>query len=65
MRRPTPPRVRGPQGGRSPKYDGKFAFSATAAEACLAGGSIAYDGPLSITEGTVVRLVVERLSSGG
>ncbi|MFD4034425.1 transposase [Streptomyces sp. NPDC058637] len=93
MRRPTPPRVYDPKGGRPPKHGGEFAFgdpatwgteqAVTSMDTRLYGKATAqawdrlhprltrraawldYDGPLPIIEGTVVRLVVEKLPSGG
>lgn len=93
MRRPTPPRVYDPKGGRPPKHGGEFVFgdpttwgteqAVTTTDTRLYGKATAqawdrlhprltrraawidYDGPLPIIEGTVVRLVVEKLPSGG
>ncbi len=93
MRRPTPPLVYDPKGGRPPKHGGEFVFgdpttwgteqAVTTTDTRLYGKATAqawdrlhprltrraawinYDGPLPIIEGTVVRLVVEKLPSGG
>ncbi|MCQ8832111.1 transposase, partial [Streptomyces malaysiensis] len=93
MRRPTPPRVHDPKGGRPPKHGGEFVFgtpatwgaeqAVTVTDTRLYGKATAqawdqlhprltrraawlgHDGPLPIIEGTVVRLVVEKLPSGG
>ncbi|WP_308340622.1 transposase, partial [Streptomyces sp. ISL-112] len=93
MRRPTPPRVYDPKGGRPPKHGGEFVFgdsatwgteqAVTVTDTRLYGKATAqawdrlhprltrraawleHDGPLPIIEGTVVRLVVEKLPSGG
>ncbi|KAK1186042.1 transposase, partial [Streptomyces sp. NBS 14/10] len=93
MRRPTPPRVYAPKGGRPPKYGGEFVFGDpatcgdeqawTVTDTRLYGKATAqawdrlhprltrraawsdYEGPLPIIEGTVIRLVVEHLPSGG
>lgn len=93
MRRPTPPRVYDPKGGRRPST----AASSTSATPTTWGTEravtvthtrlygkataqawdrlhprltrraawIEYDGPLPIIEGTVIRLAVEKLPSGG
>jgi hypothetical protein len=93
MRRPTPPRVYDPKGGRLPKHGGEFVFgdratwgteqAVTVTDTRLYGKATAqawdrlhprltrraawidHDGPLPIIEGTVIRLVVEKLPSGG
>ncbi|WTK82899.1 transposase [Streptomyces sp. NBC_01511] len=93
MRRPTPPRVYDPKGGRPPKHGGEFVFAApatwgeeqaaTVTDTRLYGKATArawdrphprlisraarldHDGPLPIIEGTVIRLAVEHLPSGG
>ncbi|SCG12721.1 DDE superfamily endonuclease [Streptomyces sp. MnatMP-M27] len=93
MRRPTPPRVHDPRGGRPPKHGSEFVFgdpvtwgheqAVTVTDTRLYGKATAqaldrlhprltrraawsdYEGPLPIIEGTVIRLVVERLPSGG
>ncbi|MER8237528.1 NF041680 family putative transposase [Streptomyces sp. NPDC094049] len=93
MRRPTPPRVYEPKGGRPPKHGSEFVFgesatwgteqAVTVTDTRLYGKVTAqawdrlhprltrraawleHDGPLPIIEGTVVRLVVEKLPSGG
>lgn len=93
MRRPTPPRVYAPKGGRPPKHGGEFVFgdpvtwgpeqAVTVTGTRLYGKATAqawdrlhprltrraawidHDGPLPIIEGTVIRLVVEKLPSGG
>ncbi|MFE5159582.1 NF041680 family putative transposase [Streptomyces sp. NPDC056697] len=93
MRRPTPPRVYDPKGGRPPKHGGEFVFgdpatwdveqAVTMTDTRLYGKATAqawdrlhprltrraawidHDGPLPIIEGTVLRLVVEKLPSGG
>ncbi|MFG2586052.1 transposase, partial [Streptomyces malaysiensis] len=93
MRRPSPPRVHDPKGGRPPKHGGEFVFgtpatwgieqAVTVTDTRLYGKATAqawdqlhprltrraawlgHDGPLPIIEGTVVRLVVEKLPSGG
>ncbi|WP_326680931.1 NF041680 family putative transposase [Streptomyces sp. NBC_01237] len=93
MRRPTPPRVYDPKGGRPPKHGGKFVFgdavtwgteqAITVTDTRLYGKATAqawdrlhprltrraawldHDGPLPLIEGSVIRLVVERLPSGG
>ncbi|QUW95414.1 hypothetical protein KE639_06683 [Streptomyces sp. V17-9] len=93
MRRPTPPRVYDPKGGRPPKHGGEFVFgdpstwgveqAVTMTDTRLYGKATAqawdrlhprltrraawsdHDGPLPIIEGTVLRLVVEKMPSGG
>ncbi|MGP3968305.1 NF041680 family putative transposase [Streptomyces sp. 6N223] len=93
MRRPTPPRVHDPKGGRPPKHGSEFVFgqpdtwgveqAVTVTDTRLYGKAIAqawdrlhprltrraawtdYEGPLPIIEGTVIRLTVEKLPSGG
>ncbi|MEV7713832.1 NF041680 family putative transposase [Streptomyces sp. NPDC088270] len=93
MRRPTPPRVYDPKGGRPPKHGDEFVFgdpttwgteqAVTVTDTRLYGKATAqawdrlhprltrraawldHDGPLPIIEGTVVRLAVEKLPSGG
>jgi hypothetical protein len=93
MRRPTPPRVYDPKGGRLPKHGEEFVFgdratwgteqAVTVTDTRLYGKATAqawdrlhprltrraawidHDGPLPIIEGTVIRLVVEKLPSGG
>lgn len=93
LRRPTPPRVYDPKGGRPPKHGGEFVFgdpgtwgaeqAVTTTDTRLYGKATAqawdrlhprltrraawldHDGPLPIIEGTVIRLVVEKLPSGG
>lgn len=93
MRRPTPPHVYDPKGGRPPKHGGEFVFgdpatwgteqAVTVTDTRLYGKATAqawdrlhprltrraawlgHDGPLPIIEGTVIRLVVEKLPSGG
>ncbi len=93
MRRPAPPQVYGPKGGRPPKHGGEFVFggrvtwgteqAVTVTDTRLDGKATAqawdrlhprltrraawlnHDGPLPIIEGTVIRLVVEKLPSGG
>lgn len=93
MRRPTPPRVYDPKGGRPPKHGGEFIFgdpstwgteqAVTTTDTRLYGRATAqawdrlhprltrraawldHDGPLPIIEGTVIRLTVEKLPSGG
>ncbi|MGW0537886.1 NF041680 family putative transposase [Streptomyces sp. NPDC003032] len=93
MRRPTPPRVYDPKGGRPPKHGGEFVFgdpatwgteqAVTITDTRLYGTATArawdrlhprltrraawidHDGPLPLIEGTVIRLAVERLPSGG
>jgi hypothetical protein len=93
MRRPTPPRVYNPKGGRPPKHGGEFVFgqpdtwgadqAVTVTDTRLYGKATAqawdrlhprltrraawadYEGPLPVIEGTVIRLVVEKLPSGG
>jgi hypothetical protein len=93
MRRPSPPRVYTPKGGRPPKHGGEFVFgdattwgteqAVTVTGTRLYGKATAqawdrlhprltrwaawidHDGPLPIIEGTVIRLVVEKLPSGG
>jgi hypothetical protein len=93
MRRPTPPRIYDPKGGRPPKHGGEFVFGdpatwdtehvVTITNTRLYGKATAqawdrlhprltrraawtgHDGPLPIIEGTVIRLIVEKLPSGG
>ncbi|WP_443041531.1 NF041680 family putative transposase [Streptomyces sp. B21-083] len=93
MRRPAPPQVYDPKGGRPPKHGGEFVFgdrvtwgteqAVTTTDTRLYGKATAqawdrlhprltrraawlnHDGPLPIIEGTVIRLVVEKLPSGG
>lgn len=93
LRRPTPPRVYAPKGGRPPKHGGEFVFgdpatwgaeqAVTVTDTRLYGKATArawdrlhprlikraawldHDGPLPTIEGTVIRLNVERLPSGG
>jgi hypothetical protein len=93
LRRPTPPRVYDPKGGRPPKHGSEFVFgdpatwgeeqAATVTDTRLYGRATArawdrlhprltkraawldHDGPLPLIEGTVIRLRVERLPSGG
>ncbi|MGW4077845.1 NF041680 family putative transposase [Streptomyces asiaticus] len=93
MRRPTPPRVYNPKGGRPPKHGGEFLFgqpetwgaeqAVTITDTRLYGKATAqawerlhprltrravwtdYEGPLPIIEGSVIRLTVENLPSGG
>ncbi|TJZ59164.1 transposase [Streptomyces piniterrae] len=93
MRRPTPPRVYDPKGGRPPKHGGECVFgdastwgteqAVTTTDTRLYGRATAqawdrlhprltrraawldHDGPLPIIEGTVIRLAVEKLPSGG
>ncbi len=93
MRRPTPPRVYNPKGGRPPKHGGEFVFgqpdtwgaeqAVTVTDTRLYGKATAqawdrlhprltrratwadYEGALPVIEGTVIRLVVEKLPSGG
>jgi hypothetical protein len=93
MRRPTPPRVYNPKGGRPPKHGGEFVFgdpatwgaeqAVTVTDTRLYGKATAqawdglhprltrraawihHGGSLPIIEGTVIRLVVEKLPSGG
>ncbi|MEV0580841.1 NF041680 family putative transposase [Streptomyces sp. NPDC050392] len=93
MRRPTPPRVYNPIGGRPPKHGGEFVFgdpgtwgveqSVTTTATRRYGTAVAqawdrlhprltrraawldHDGPLPVIEGTVIRLAVEKLPSGG
>jgi hypothetical protein len=93
MRRPTPPRVYDPKGGRPPKHGGEFVFgdpttwgteqAVTVTDTRLYGKASAqawdrlhprltrraawldHEGPLPIIEGTVIRLTVEKLPSGG
>ncbi|MFK4188926.1 NF041680 family putative transposase [Streptomyces sparsogenes] len=93
MRRPTPPRVYDPKGGRPPKHGGEFVFgdpatwgdeqAVTVTDTRLYGKATAqawdrlhprltrraawsdYERPLPLIEGTVIRLVVEHLPSGG
>jgi hypothetical protein len=93
MRRPTPPRVYDPKGGRPPKHGREFVFgdpgtwgaeqAVTTTGTRLYGKATAqawdrlhprlthradwidHDGPLPIIEGTVIRLAVEKLPSGG
>ncbi|MFJ8024520.1 NF041680 family putative transposase [Streptomyces sp. NPDC096311] len=93
MRRPTPPRVYDPKGGRPPKLGGEFVFgdpatwgieqAVTVTDTRLYGKATAqawdrlhprltrraawidHDGPLPVIEGTVIRLTVEKLPSGG
>ncbi|MGX8904378.1 transposase [Streptomyces netropsis] len=89
MRRPTPPRVYDPKGGRPPEHGGEFVFgdpatwgteqAVTTTDTCLYGKATAqawdrlhprltrraawlgHVGLLPIIEGTVIRLVVEKL----
>ncbi|MFI1585092.1 NF041680 family putative transposase [Embleya sp. NPDC020630] len=93
MRRPTPPRVYDPQGGRPPKHGGEFVFgqpdtwgepqAATITETTRYGTAVAtawdrlhprltrrsawegFDGELPMISGTVVRLRVDHLPTGG
>jgi hypothetical protein len=93
MRRPAPPRVYAPKGGRPPKHGGEFVFgdpatwgteqAVTTTDTRLYGRATAqpwdwlhprltrraawldHEGPLPIIEGTVIRLAVEKLPSGG
>ncbi|WP_240436524.1 NF041680 family putative transposase [Streptomyces sporangiiformans] len=93
MRRPTPPRVYDPKGGRPPKHGDEFVFgdpatwgaeqAVTTTDTRLYGAATArawdrlhprltrraawidHDGPLPIIEGTVIRLTVDKLPSGG
>lgn len=93
MRRPTPPRVYNPKGGRPPKHGGEFVFgqpntwgaeqAVTVTDTRLYGKATAqawdrlhprltrraawadYEGALPVIEGTIIRLVVEKLPSGG
>ncbi|MEU9117954.1 NF041680 family putative transposase [Streptomyces sp. NPDC048483] len=77
MRRPTPPRVYDPKGGRPPKHGGEFVFGDAATwgteqawdrlhpRLTRRAAWIDYDGPLPIIDGTVIRLTVARLPSGG
>lgn len=93
LRRPTPPPVHNPLGGRFHKHGGEFVFGDPATwggedvvartDTRLFGTATAqawnrlhprltrraawidHDGPLPIIEGTVIRLTVERLPSGG
>jgi len=93
LRRPTPPRVYAPKGGRPPKHGAEFVFgdpatwgeeqAVTVTDTRLYGTATArawdrlhprltkraawsgHDGPLPIIAGTVIRLNVERLPSGG
>ncbi len=92
LRRPTPPRVHNPAGGRFSKHGAEFVFGdpvtwntadVTRTDTRLYGSATAqawnrlhprltrraawidHDGPLPVIEGTVIRLTVERLPSGG
>jgi hypothetical protein len=93
LRRPTPPRVYDPKGGRPPKHGSEFVFgdpatwgseqAVTVTDTRRYGKATAqawnrlhprltkraawldHEGPLPIIEGTVIRLTVERLPSGG
>lgn len=93
LRRPTPPHVYDPKGGRPPKHGGEFVFgdpdtggteqAVTVTDTRLYGKATArawdrlhprltkraawldHDGPLPLIEGTVIRLRVEHLPSGG
>jgi hypothetical protein len=93
MRRPTPPRVYDPKGGRPPKHGGEFVFgnpetwgeeqAVTVTDTSRYGKAtarawdrlhprltrraawLAHDGELPIIPGTVIRLEVEHLPSGG
>jgi hypothetical protein len=93
LRRPTPPRVHNPLGGRFPKHGGEFVFGdpatwgaedvLTRTDTRLYGTATAqawnrlhprltrrnawidHTAPLPIIEGTVIRLTVEHLPSGG
>ncbi|MFD3976045.1 NF041680 family putative transposase [Streptomyces cyaneofuscatus] len=93
MRRPTPPRVYAPKGGRPPKHGGEFVFGQpdtwgepdvrTTTETSRYGTAVAtafdrfhprltrraawlsHDAELPIIEGTVIRLKVDRLPTGG
>ncbi|MFG2651297.1 NF041680 family putative transposase [Streptomyces sp. NPDC048436] len=93
LRRPTPPRVYDPKGGRPPKHGAEFVFgkpdtwgteqAVTVTDTRLYGKATArawdrlhprltkraawldHDGQLPIIEGTVIRLRVEHLPSGG
>lgn len=93
MRRPTPPRVYDPKGGRPPKHSAEFVFGQpdtwgepdirTTTETQRYGTAVAtafdrlhprltrraawlaHDAALPIIEGTVIRLKVDRLPTGG
>lgn len=93
MRRPTPPRIYDPKGGRPPKHGGEFVFGDSGTWGVEHGRDdhghpalwasdragwdrlhprltrraawLDHEGPLPIIEGTVIRLVVEKLPSGG
>lgn len=93
LRRPTPPRVHNPLGGRFPKHGAEFVFGdsatwgaedvTTRTDTRLYGTATAqawnrlhprltrraawidHDGALPIIEGTVIRLTVQHLPSGG
>ncbi len=93
MRRPTPPRIYDPKGGRPPEHGGESVFAdrttwgaeqvVTITDTRLYGKATAqawdrlhprltrraawlnHEGPLPVIEGTVIRLVVETLPSGG